>query len=213
MSALKDGQTFLFMGDSITDVGRRGAAFPLGDGYGLLFTQMMTARYPERKIAYINKGISGNRVTDLAARWEDDVVRHKPDWLSILIGINDLHSVLRGADDAVTPDVYKSVYDSILKRTVDGWNPNIIILSPFFISKDSGSGLQRSKVLAMLPDYVSIAKELSEKYGTRYIDLQEVFEKHLEYREADEFCPEPVHPNRGGHIVIANAMLDVLEQA
>ena len=112
----------------------------------------------------------------------------------------------------MTPEIFRSTYDSVLKRTVDGWNPNIIILSPFFISKDTGSGLQRSKVLEMLPAYVDIAKELSEKYGTRYIDLQALFLKHLEYREADEFCPEPVHPNRGGHIVIANAMLDVLEQ-
>ena len=212
MGAVKDGQTWLFMGDSITDVGRRGNAFPLGDGYALQFTQLMTARYPECGVSYINKGIGGNRITDLDGRWEDDCARHKPDWLSILIGINDLHSVLRNADDAVTPEVFRTVYDSVLKRTVEGWNPNILILSPFFISKDFGSTLWRGQVLDMLPDYIAISKELSEKYGTRYVDLQEIFQKHLKFRDADTFCPEPVHPNREGHLVIADAMLNAIAE-
>ncbi|MDE2704272.1 MAG: GDSL family lipase, partial [Gemmatimonadota bacterium] len=65
---IEDGQTLLFIGDSITDCGRRGAEAPLGNGYVRLFTELATARFSERRVRYINKGIGGNRVTDLADR-------------------------------------------------------------------------------------------------------------------------------------------------
>ena len=62
---IEGGQTMLFIGDSITDCGRRGAEMPLGSGYVRLFTELATARFPDRNIAYINKGIGGNKVSDL----------------------------------------------------------------------------------------------------------------------------------------------------
>ena len=71
---IEGGQTMLFIGDSITDCGRRGAEMPLGGGYVRLFTELATARFPDRNIAYINKGIGGNRITDLKERWRDDVL-------------------------------------------------------------------------------------------------------------------------------------------
>ena len=64
----------------------------------------MTAKYPDRPIRYINRGIGGNRITDLKLRWRDDVLYHRPDRVSVKIGINDLHSMLRGAADAVTAE-------------------------------------------------------------------------------------------------------------
>ena len=104
---INDKETMLFIGDSITDCGRRAAEAPLGGGYVRSFTEIVTAQFPDQNIKYINKGIGGNRVTDLHNRWHDDVVYHKPDRLSIKIGINDLHSVLRKADDAVPPELLK----------------------------------------------------------------------------------------------------------
>ena len=70
-----------------------------------LFTELATARFPERRVRYINKGIGGNRVTDLADRWQDDVLYHRPDRLSVKIGINDLHSHLRVPKTALTRPV------------------------------------------------------------------------------------------------------------
>ena len=118
---IEDGQTLLFIGDSITDCGRRGAEAPLGNGYVRLFTELATARFPERRVRYINKGIGGNRVTDLAARWRDDVLYHRPDRLSVKIGINDLHSHLRGAEDGVDPARFAAVYEQILELTQNAW--------------------------------------------------------------------------------------------
>jgi len=67
---IEDGQTILFIGDSITDCGRFDPATPLGTGYVRFFSELVMAYYPERKIKYINTGIGGNRITNLKERWE-----------------------------------------------------------------------------------------------------------------------------------------------
>jgi len=211
MNPIQSEQTILFVGDSITDCGRRGAEAPYGSGYVGLFRELMTARYPDRDITVVNKGIGGNTVEDLAHRWEDDVVRHEPDWLSIKVGINDLHRTMGDAEFAVPLDAFASAYDDILQRARDGWGPQIVLVSPFYISRDTGSGGFRSKVLEMLPGYIEIVEKMAAKHDARYVPLQDVFMKHLEYREPDDFCPEPVHPHRAGHLVIAEAIIAALE--
>src|SRR5206468_226779 len=69
-----DGSVVLFQGDSITDAGRdRGVADPnsagaLGSGYPLLVASAALAAHPDRGLRFYNRGISGNKVPDLAAR-------------------------------------------------------------------------------------------------------------------------------------------------
>ena len=78
---LKDGQTFLFIGDSITDCGRRGPNAPLGDGYVKFFHDLLLIREPDKSVRIINTGIGGNTVEDLRSRWVDDALSYNPDWL------------------------------------------------------------------------------------------------------------------------------------
>ena len=207
---IESGETMLFIGDSITDCGRRGAEAPLGSGYVSLFAELTTARYPDRAIHYINKGISGNKVSDLVERWRDDVLFHEPDRLSIKIGINDLHSYLRGVESAVSPELFAELYDRVLAVTQQELGCPVVLLTPFYISRDRSGQTLRSRVLEVLPRYIETVEALSEKYGTRLVRLQEAFGRQLKYREADMFCPEPVHPNRAGHMVIAEALTGVL---
>ncbi|MFT5090560.1 MAG: lysophospholipase L1-like esterase, partial [Planctomycetota bacterium] len=75
---------------------------------------------------------------------------------------------------------------------------------------DRAGHTQRSSVLERLPSYIETVEKMSEKYGTRLVNLQDVFQRHLQYRDADTFCPEPVHPNRAGHLVIAEALMEEL---
>ena len=114
---IRNGQTILFVGDSITDCGRRGADRPLGSGYVKLFADMLIIRHAKKAITVINKGIGGDVVTGLRNRWDDDVIRSKPDWLSIKIGINDLHRTLRQGPEAIPPKLYREAYEDILERT------------------------------------------------------------------------------------------------
>ena len=127
---LESGQSILFIGDSITDCGRRDSAAPLGNGYVRLFSELVMAYYPERDLRYINAGIGGNRITDLRDRWEEDALAHKPDWLSIKIGINDLHSYLRGDPGGVSPELYAEIYDQLLHETAKGLDCPIVLMVP-----------------------------------------------------------------------------------
>lgn len=209
---IKNGETMLMIGDSITDCGRRGAEAPLGAGYVRTFTELVTARYPSRNIHFINKGIGGNRVTHLKDRWRDDVLFHKPNKLSIKIGINDLHSVLRKADDAVSPELFEEVYDEILGVTQKELGCPVVLLSPFYISTDRSGHSFRSQVLDLIPEYIKTVEKMSRKYKTKLVKLHDIFQDQLKYRDADTFCPEPVHPNRTGHLIIAQALLDNLSK-
>ena len=210
---VQDGETLLFIGDSITDCSRRGPDGPLGVGYVRLFTELVTARYPERGIRYINTGIGGNRITDLKGRWQEDMMAHRPDRLSIKIGINDLHGYLRDPEQGVSPELFEEIYDELLGLTQRELGCPVILLSPFYISTDRSGTTFESEVLSTTPRYIDAAKRMSERYGTRFIDLHEVFQRQQEYREPDVFCPEPVHPNRTGHLVIANAVLEGMVEA
>ena len=208
---LQDGTTFLFIGDSITDCGRRDAEAPLGNGYVRTFTELVTARWPGRRIEWINKGIGGNKVSDLHGRWRDDVLSHLPDRLSVKIGINDLHSALGGAPDAVPPERFEALYDEILDLTARELGCPVVLISPFYISLNEGGDPFQAQVLDLLPRYIEVVERMSGKYGTPLVRLHDVFQEQLRHREAETFCPEPVHPNHAGHTVIAQALLETLE--
>ncbi len=209
---IQDGERMLFIGDSITDCGRRDRAAPLGDGYVSVFTELATARYPERSIEWLNMGIGGNRTTHLRERWQTDVVDHRPDRLSIKIGINDLHSYLRNDPDGVPPDRYGSIFDEILSSTrrALGGIP-IVLITPFYISTALNHEFEGA-VLRLIPSYIDIVREMSAKHDTLLLDLHDVFQEQLKYRPPAAFCPEPVHPNHSGHVVIASALMEFLTQ-
>lgn len=212
---LNSGETILFIGDSITDCGRRGGAAPLGDGYVRWFDVLLTLREPGKRVRIINKGISGDNVVGLQNRWTDDVLRHRPDWLSIKIGINDLHGFLGNPDapGAVSPKVYAKAYDDILARTRKAFpRCRILLIDPFYISIEKSPNTWRRKVLDTLPAYLRIVHGLKLKYRTRNVETHAVFQRLLKHRDADTFCPEPVHPNQVGHFVIAEAVYAALRR-
>jgi len=209
---VQDGQTYLFQGDSITDAGRRAAAAPFGTGYAKLFIDLVTADYPEREIAWINKGIGGNRVTDLCDRWTDDAIRFQPDWVSILIGINDLHSVLRGAQPNVPVELYREKYGAILRRLEDETDASVLLIDPFYISTETSGDSFRKVVLDAIPEYIEVVGEMADSHGCRHIPMHDIFAEQLKFREPDFYCPEPAHPGPAGHMLIASRLLRVLTE-
>ena len=199
----RDGDTVLFIGDSITDCGRRATERPYGNGYVSLVIEMVSAALPERDIAFLNKGFGGNTVVDLQDRWEDDVMAFEPTWLSVMIGINDICRCLRKAAACVPPEQFRDAYDDILSRTMERMSPKLILMDPFFISRDTSGKSFRSDVLGGLPDYIAVVADMAEKYGARRVRLHDMFQRLLAHHPADAFCPEPVHPFRSGHMAIA----------
>jgi len=210
---LKSGETILFIGDSITDCGRRGEFAPLGCGYVKMFTDMLTIREPAKKIKVINKGIGGNVVTQLQDRWTDDAMRHRPDWLSIKVGINDLHRTLRQSPEAVPPELYEETYDEILARTKKKLpRCKLLLIDPFYISNEGSAHSFRRSVMKLLPKYLAAVRRMAKKYRTRRVRTHEMFQKLLKHHDVDTFCPEPVHPNPTGHRAIAEAVYDALSR-
>lgn len=206
--AIKPKQKVLFIGDSITDCGRRDSSAPLGNGYVKFCNELIVARYPAHQLNVINKGIGGNTVRDLMNRWTDDMVAHQPDWLSIKIGINDVHRYyMKVADASVTPDEFAEFYDRILERTQKETKAQVILVDPFYVSNDQSPGSLRTAIRELLPKYIRTVHAMVRKYKTRHVKTDEIFQNLLKYYPADYFCPEPVHPYPNGHLVIAQAWL------
>jgi len=204
---LRDGQKLVFIGDSITDCGRRDVVPPLGNGYVKFVADLIAIRYPSLSVTIVNKGISGNTVADLRERWHDDVLALKPDWVSVLIGINDVHRTLRNEPTAVPPDRYEQLYRECLVLTKERTNAQLVLMEPFYISTDTETNSWRTQVLRALTDYRQIVRRLADEFGAIFVPLHDLFQEQLRYRPADTFCPEPVHPNSVGHLLIAHAWL------
>ena len=207
--SIQCGQTIVFAGDSITDCGRLGDQKPLGSGYAMIASELIRARYPERDITFHNAGISGNTVQNLRDRWEDDVLYFKPDWISIKIGINDLHRTLYQTPEATPPDIFETAYRDILTRSQKS-GAKLLLIDPFFLSLDSHENSERKRVLDFLPGYLDVVHKLAQEFSTLHVPTHELFQRQLQIRPAEDLCPEPVHPYASGHIVIAHALLQKL---
>lgn len=208
--ALQDGQTVVFIGDSITDCGRRDAQVPFGSGYVKVAIDLITARYPERRLRYCNEGISGNTVQDLRGRWEQDVIAHQPDWLFVKIGINDLHRTLDQTPQAVPPERFEPLYRECLEAARRDTHARLVLVDPFYISTEADPATREGQVLARLPAYLDAVHRLAAEFGALNVRTHEAFQRQLRYRPAAGFCPEPVHPFLSGHVVIAHEMLQTL---
>mgnify|MGYP002623758509 FL=1 len=208
--AIKPRQTVLFIGDSITDCGRRDGAAPLGNGYVRIISELLRASHPAMNTTIINKGISGNTVPDLEGRWYDDVIRFKPDWVSVKIGINDLHRYLGNAQGAFGPEDYAAGYDRILGRVAAETNAKLILIDPFYISQEKDADSQRGRVLKLIPKYIATVEKLARKYKAKRVRTHDLFQKTLQHCPADALCPEPVHPYASGHTVIAHGWLKAM---
>ena len=209
--AIAPGARLLFTGDSITDCGRRDEHPPLGNGYVRHVESLLAARHPACRPTLLNTGIGGNTAANLADRWTDDVVRHQPDWLTILVGINDLHRHLRGVDEPVSPEEYARHYDGILGRARAETSAKLVLIEPFYISVEARAGTRRRRVLDLLPTYTAIVRDLASRYETRFVAAHDAYQAALAHHPGDLFCPEPVHPNpNAGHLLLANAWLDAV---
>lgn len=209
---LQANQTLAFIGDSITDCGRArpvGKKAGLGEGYVAFVDALLHTCYPERGIRVLNTGISGNRITDLEARWQSDVMDLQPDWLSIMIGINDVWRQFDSAQepDQVLIDQYERVYRALLTRTRPGLK-GLVLMTPFFIEPNPSDPMR-----AAMDSYGKVVKILAAEFDAVLVDVQAAFDEYLTHRPSQSLCGDRVHPNKTGHMIIARAFLNAVEFA
>ncbi len=192
----------LFIGDSITDCGRSTDPDGLGQGYVRLTRDYLQCKDPANSPIVINRGISGNKVVDLAPRWEADVLAESPDILSIKIGINDVWHGLAGGP-GVPIDQFQTVYRDLL-RQVKATLPEckLVLCEPSVIWRPAGDGI------ALLQPYVRAVGELAREFGAEYIvPLHRAFVRAREIRPDLEWALDGVHPSSAGHMLIARTWL------
>jgi len=215
---IKDGERMLMIGDSITEAGRRSTDAPFGHGYMRMFVELVTSRYPDRNIEFLNRGVGGNTVQHLRDRWNEDVLTLKPDRMSLKIGINDINKHLLGMPDGIDPDTYAKILDELLNLTTSELGIPIVLLSPFYISTDrTGGHSYRSQVMDLLPRYIETVEEMSVKYSTKLLRTHEIFQEQLKYRDADVFihgavAADAIHPNHAGYMLIADSLFRLLDE-
>lgn len=209
---LTKGQKFLMIGDSVTDFDRarpvgEGLFNALGTGYPMFFNASLQAAYPELMIRTVNMGVSGNNVRDLKARWQSDVLDLKPDWVSVLIGIND---VWRQFDSPTMPEThvplaeYKETLSGLVAQTLPHVT-GMVLMTPYYMEPQREDPMRKR-----MDQYGAVVKEISEQYGTLFLDVQALFDHLFTYMHSANVAWDRVHPNAIGHMLIARGLLKLL---
>jgi lysophospholipase L1-like esterase len=211
--ALKDGDRYLFMGDSITDCGRRDdPAFPLGNGYPALVPGLVRAQAPALQVEWENRGIGGETLVELEARWENDCLALRPTWMSMLIGINDLHRYLFMDDARCNPEGYAARYEKLLGQVREATGCRFILFEPFFFTSLPGADATEQAVFESLPTYIEIVHQMAKKFDAKLIRTHEWGQEIIRRQGARALCLEPVHPHLTGHATLAQWVLDALQK-
>ncbi len=207
---LARGNTILFQGDSITDAGRNkqdnsyNNARALGSGYAMLAGAALLEKYASLDLKVFNKGISGNKVYQLAERWDTDCLDIKPDILSILIGVNDIWHKLNGQYDG-TVTVYKNDYIALLERTRKALPAvKLIICEPYAVP---GVKAVDDKWYPEFYDYQAAAREIADQFGATFIPYQKVYDEAQKQAPGAYWTGDGVHASLAGAQLMAQAWL------
>ena len=198
-SAFGGGARLLFQGDSITDGNRGRGADPnhiLGHGYCFIVAAKYGAAHPERTLLFMNRGVSGNTVLDLQARWQKDTLELKPTVLSVLIGIND-------SGKQVPLELFEATYDRLLTETKAALPAVKVVLGePFYLPK--GGHRAGDPKEADVRARQEIVARLAKKHGTALVRFQRVFDDACTRAPADYWIWDGVHPTYSGHQLMAD---------
>lgn len=196
----------LFQGDSITDGNRGRNQDPnhiLGHGYQFIIAADIAANEPERHVHFLNRGVSGSKIEDLAKRWQDDVIALKPDLMSVLIGINDFTHVVEGRSTS-TPADYERIYDDLLTATKRAL-PNIrFVLGEPFILPAGKREADYAKLLSGLQPYQAAVERLAARHHAPIVRYQRLFDAACAKAPASYWVWDGVHPTYAGHGLMAS---------
>jgi lysophospholipase L1-like esterase len=209
-SPLKKGAVILFQGDSITDEGRQQNVLEpndhkgLGNGYSAMIAGQLLLANTGSDIQCYNRGISGHKIPDLAARWDRDAVTLKPDVLSILIGVNDLwHTFAFGSQYKGTIHDYETGYRALIERSqkeIPG--VRIVICEPFTT--------RTTDEFKTLSQYREVARKLAEEKHLTFVPFQSLFDEASRSAPGEFWLWDGIHPSAAGHAIMANHWREVV---
>lgn len=198
-------RTLLFIGDSITDAGRREDPEELGHGYVRLLAEHFAAHEPTATV--INRGIGGNKASHLVERFDADCLEHRPDLVTLYVGVNDSwHRFTRGEhvlDEDFERD-YRHLLDQLATTVPEA---PVVVIVPFVADIDELT----TTIHSDLDGKVAIIRALAEERGLALVDLEEVLATALAAGHTTaSIAADGVHPTPPGHRLIADAWLDAV---
>jgi lysophospholipase L1-like esterase len=210
------GAVVLFQGDSITDAGRDRSreknandARALGGGYAFLAASQLLAERPVASLQIYNRGISGNKVFQLAERWDADCLFLKPDLVSILIGVNDIWHRLNGQYNG-TVEVYEKDYRALLERTRKTLpRAKLVVCEPFVLRCGAVDG----KWFPDFDGYRAAAKKVATKSKAVFVPFQSMFDEACEKAPPAHWAADGVHPTMAGAHLMARTWVDAVSHA
>ncbi len=196
----------------MTDCGRsqpigEGLGDALGRGYVSLVDALLCAARPDLRIRVVNVGTSGNTVRDLKSRWQRDVLDLRPDWLSVMIGINDVwrqFDMPRKPEAGVAPNVYEATLREIISE-VRPRLKGLILMTPFYIEPNTSDTMR-----ARMDEYGDAVRRIALEQDAIFVDTQSAFAGVLEHYHSSAIAWDRVHPNHIGHMVLARAFLKAI---
>lgn len=197
--------TFLFQGDSITDGNRtrnNDWNHVMGHGFAYLISSRLWCDFPSKGFHFFNRGVSGNIVPDLAARWQADTFDLKPDVLSILVGINDLNTLIRG-DQNFTSEKFEQDYRSLLQQTQQQLPGVQFVLCEPFILRVGKVKDKWEEYTAEIEKRRKIVQQLSIEFNAILVKFQKVFDNALSKAPAEYWIWDGIHPMPAGHELMA----------
>ncbi|HEY4109193.1 SGNH/GDSL hydrolase family protein [Puia sp.] len=212
--SLSNDDVILFQGDSITDAHRKkddnnpNSPAALGAGYPVLAAADLLSRYPGKNLKVYNKGVSGNKVYQLADRWQSDCLDLKPTVLSILVGVNDFwHTLVNGYTGTIK--TYRDDYKTLLDRTKQKLpEVKLIIGEPYAVI---GVKAVDDKWYPVFNEYRQAAREIAESFGAAFIPYQEVYDKAQKSAPGSYWTADGVHPTLAGARLMAEAWLQTVK--
>lgn len=206
----------LFQGDSITDAGRDKKKTEvnntgcMGTGYALVAGSRLLLDHPDKNLQIYNKGVSGNKVFQLADRWDADCLQLKPNVLSIFVGVNDYWHTLKPTDPYTgTIETYRTDYKKLIDRTKQALpDVKLIICEPYTIN---GVKAVTDAWFPKFNEYQAVAREVADQYDAGFVPFQAVVDKAMKSAPGKYWTADGVHPNLAGITLLANAWLEAVK--
>lgn len=200
----------LFQGDSITDCERnRENLVSMGEGYAHIVKGQLGWEHPG-EYEFINKGISGNRIVDVYARIKMDIINLKPDYMSLLIGVNDVWHELGNIHNGVEAEKFEKIYDMLISEILEELPEiKIMILEPFVLEEVATTATDTEPgrwdyFKSEVPLRAAAAKRIAEKYNLSFVALQDKFDEACKLAPISYWLRDGVHPTPMGHWIIKN---------
>ena len=202
----KHNDLILFTGDSITDCGRnRNDPASLGTGYVHMLTEHLDFEHAELGLRFRNTGVSGDRACDLVTRWGRDCINLQPDWVSILIGVNDMWRRYK-YNEPTPDDLFEAECRELLDRVKQETTARIILCSPFLLHVDESVVRMRED----LDPKIQILKILAGEFGAVWIDFDAAFVAAQQRHIPSYWAEDGVHPTAAGHALMAETWMAAL---